>query len=88
MMPIHALLQRIRWDPEFARAEFTLGYLDRVRHGIVTVPIDRVSLTPGNHFAFDLTEDDGSVHPVPFHRVRELRRNGELIWQRGAASRS
>ncbi len=30
MTPIHELLNRIRWDPEFAQGEFQLGYYDKL----------------------------------------------------------
>jgi uncharacterized protein (UPF0248 family) len=30
------------------------------------------------------TEDGGTRHSVPYHRVRELWRDGELIWARKA----
>jgi uncharacterized protein (UPF0248 family) len=29
MIPIRELLDRIRWDPEFAKSEFAIGYYDR-----------------------------------------------------------
>jgi uncharacterized protein (UPF0248 family) len=28
MTPLHELLNRIRWDPEFGRGQFKIGYLD------------------------------------------------------------
>ena len=82
MVPIQSLLHRIQWDDEFGRARFTIGYYDRSRHAIVTVPFERIHLEPGDHFSFTAIEADGSVHEVPLHRVREVRRNGEPIWQR------
>jgi uncharacterized protein (UPF0248 family) len=82
MIPIQQLLHRIRWDPEFGRAEFVIGYYDRLQHGIVRVPFRDVQFEPGDHFAFTAVEADGSVHDVPLHRVREVFRNGELIWHR------
>jgi uncharacterized protein (UPF0248 family) len=82
MITIEALLQRIRWDPAFGRGAFTLGYYDRLRHGIVTVPLEQIHLEPGNHFSFTAVEADGTEHQVPFHRVREVHRDGECIWQR------
>jgi len=82
MVPIQSLLQRIRWDKAFGRGAFTIGYYDRNRHAVVTLPLERICIEPGNHFAFSAIEADGSVHEVPFHRVREVRRNGEAIWQR------
>jgi uncharacterized protein (UPF0248 family) len=84
MIPIRQLLDRIRWDPEFGRGDFAIGYYDRVERGIVKVPLARIHLEPGNRFSFTAVAGDGSVHEVPFHRVREVYRNGELIWERPA----
>lgn len=82
MIPIQDLLHRIQWDPEFGRAEFEIGYLDRLAHCISRIPWRQVRLEPGEHFALEVTEDDGSRHMVPLHRVREVWRDGVLIWQR------
>lgn len=30
MQPIHEVLARIRWDAEFAKGRFVIGYWDRV----------------------------------------------------------
>lgn len=84
MIPIHDLLDRIRWDPEFGHARFELGYHDRVKHCVVRVPLARIAFEPGNRFSFTAIEADGSAHDVPLHRVREVFRNGALIWQRPA----
>jgi uncharacterized protein (UPF0248 family) len=82
VITIESLLQRIRWDPVFGRGRFTIGYYDRLRRGIITVPLEQIHLAPGNHFSFTAVEPDGSVHEVPFHRVREVHRDGVRIWQR------
>ena len=82
MIPVHSLLDRIRWDPDFGHADFTIGYYDRVKHCIVQVPLARIQFDPGSHSSFTAIEADGSVHEVPLHRVREVHRNGALIWRR------
>ena len=82
MIPIHELLNRIRWDADFAHGSFVLGYYDRVDDKLIRVPISRVQLTPGEHFSFQVTDPDGYTHEVPFHRVKDVYRNGELIWHR------
>ncbi|HXX10125.1 MAG TPA: DUF504 domain-containing protein [Burkholderiales bacterium] len=82
MITIRSLLDRIRWDSEFGRGGFTLGYHDRIQRGIISVPLARIHIEPGNRFSFSAIEQDGSVHDVPFHRVREVYRDGVLIWQR------
>ena len=87
MIPIRSLLDRIRWDADFGRGAFTIGYYDRVERRIIQVPLARIHLDPGNHFSFSAVEEDGSVHEVPFHRVREVYRDGTLIWQRSAPTR-
>jgi len=82
VIPVHSLLARIRWDPEFGRGSFEIGYYDRVQHSIVKVPLAHLHIQAGNHFSFIAIEPDGSVHDVPFHRVREVYRDGVSIWQR------
>ncbi|MGE5319229.1 MAG: DUF504 domain-containing protein [Hyphomicrobiaceae bacterium] len=82
MIPIHELLNRIRWDSAFAQGRFVLGYYDRVDDVVVRLPFSRIQLTPGDHFSFQVTDADGHAHDVPFHRVREVYKNGELIWHR------
>ncbi len=82
MIPIHELLARIRWDPEFGAGRFEIAYLDRKAGRLVRLPLDRIEVHPGERFSFDGYEEDGTVHTVPYHRVREVRRDGEVIWAR------
>jgi len=88
VIPIQDVFNRIRWDPGFGGGRFTIGYYDRVEHRIVRLPLASIDFESGNHFSFIATETDGTVHEVPFHRVREVHRNGELIWQRELAGES
>jgi uncharacterized protein (UPF0248 family) len=88
MIPIHELLARIRWDPEFGRGRFEIAYFDRENKHLVRLPLERTAMPPGDRFAFEAIEDDGSTHSVPYHRVRAVWRDGELIWSRGAARAS
>ena len=86
MIPIHEVLQRIRWDSAYAQAEFVLGYYDRVERRIITVPFRNVSFPPGDHFAFEFEDEEGTVHAVPYHRVRVVYRDGVEIWKRDTQS--
>ena len=87
MIPIQDLLHRIQWDPEFGAAEFVIGYHDRLARKLVRVPFRRIRFVSGERFAFEALEEDGTVHSVPLHRVREVWRDGRLIWEREAPSR-
>jgi len=78
MIPIHELLNRIRWDPEFARGTFELGYYDRV----ILVPFKEVSFPEDDPHAMRLIDAEGRIQRVPLHRVREVYKNAQRIWKR------
>ncbi len=82
MIPLHELLSRIRWDPEFGRGEFTLGYLDHVRRALVYVPLHEARQESDSLSCFEVTDEEGVAHSIPYHRVKEVWKNGELIWRR------
>ena len=82
MMPIQELLNRIRWDREFSRGEFVIGYYDRLEDCIIRVPLRDIHFEPGDHFSFDLTDREGILHSIPLHRIKEVHKDGELIWHR------
>ncbi|OGV73231.1 MAG: hypothetical protein A3K19_30235 [Lentisphaerae bacterium RIFOXYB12_FULL_65_16] len=98
MTPIRALLSRIQWDREFGAATFEIGWYDRVADRIVRSLLPERSAVPASHEAVDtaapdphetgnrarlcLTDESGIAARIPLHRIREVYRNGELIWQR------
>ena len=82
MIPIYELLNRIRWDREFARGEFMLGYFDRVEGRIIVVAFSGVDFPADDPHAFRLIDPEGRSQRVPFHRVREVYKDGQRIWRR------
>lgn len=82
MLPIQALLQRIRWDPAYRGSVYAIGYLDHVGRRIVRVPLGDVEVAPGDRFALAIADEDGVVRSIPLHRVRTVWRDGAAIWQR------
>jgi uncharacterized protein (UPF0248 family) len=82
MIPIHELLSRIRWDPAFGEASFALAYHDRALGRSLVVPMREVRIAEGRPRRFEFVDGEGEVHRVPLHRVRQVYRDGELIWQR------
>jgi len=82
MQPIQALLHRIQSDREFSLARFVVGYYDRAAKTIVQVPFEHMSFEAREPFSFEVVDEEGVAHSIPLHRVREVYRNGELIWHR------
>ena len=86
MLPIQALLNRIRWDREFGRGNFEVAYYDRVEKRLVRVPLDCVQFPAGSHFFLAVTTPDGEPRSVPVHRIRAVSRDGHVIWARHPAA--
>jgi len=82
MLTIRDVLSRIQWDREFGAAEFVLVYADRFTATHERVDLAHVRLETGNWFSFEVHDTAGTGHSIPFHRIREVYRNGERIWAR------
>jgi len=82
MITIRELLNRIRWDQEYGRGEFSIGYFDRLEDRVIVVLLGEVRFGPDDHYSFQLMDSVGEPLTIPLHRVREVYRNGELVWHR------
>ena len=82
MQPVHELLNRIHWDAEFGKGEFELWFLDHVEQQLIKLPFHEITFVPGDHYFFHYLDEEGREHSVPFHRIKAVYKNGELIWHR------
>ena len=81
METIRELLSRIHWDEAFGQGTFEAGIYDRVADAVEFHPLEELHLEKGNHFSFTIVVD-GEILTIPFHRIREVRKNSECIWKR------
>jgi len=84
MISIRDLLNRIRWDKEFGRGRFEIGYFDHIEQKSIRVSLQEMIFDEGDHFSFQLQSNEGDLLTIPFHRIREVYKDGLLIWQRKA----
>ncbi|MDT8385616.1 MAG: DUF504 domain-containing protein [Gammaproteobacteria bacterium] len=82
MIPIHELLNRIRWDADYGKADFVIGYYDRVAERIIQLPLTSIGFDAEDAFDFTFVDEEGQTHSIPLHRIRQVFRNGELVWER------
>ncbi|WP_455365581.1 DUF504 domain-containing protein [Kaarinaea lacus] len=82
MLTAQEILNQIRWDEHFANDEFVVGYYDRVEDRIVKVAFNEIRFPDDHHFLFEIVDEEGELRSIPYHRVREIYRNGRLIWHR------
>lgn len=82
MIPIHELLNRIRWDKQFGSGKFELGYYDRIRRRVIRIPFSDVEVDPESPNFLWVHDQGGEVHSVPLHRVKDVYRDDKRIWHR------
>ncbi len=81
METIQQLLNRIRWDEEFGQGDFEVGIYDRIEDSVEFQPLENLHMEKGHHFSFTLCIDSKEL-TIPYHRIREVHKNGECIWKR------
>lgn len=82
MQTIQELLNRIRWDPEFSRGQFEIGFDDHIEHRQIRISFDVMRFDTSDHFFFHYYDDDGVEHDVPLHRIKSVYKDSQLIWHR------
>ncbi len=87
MIPLIRLLHRIRWDKDFGGGEFALAYEDRFQDELVHIPF-REARFPETGRIFEALDANGQWRRIPLHRVRQVYKNRELIWERKARGNS
>ena len=80
MKPAQDVLNRIKWDEEWKAEEFTIEYLDlNELSAIPYTDIERIE------DEFMIIKKDGKETNIPLHRIRIIKRNGDIVWQRSSA---
>jgi len=82
MKTAQEILSRIRWDENLDREEFEIGYFDRIENEIIRVAFRELRFPEDNHFSIEVVDENENIHSIPFHRVKDIYQNGELIWHR------
>jgi len=82
MQTLRDLLNRIQWDSDFGTGFFELGVYDRKEDCLIRIQLDNIHFDEGNSFSFSTMDLSGTKLRIPFHRVKEVRKDGCLIWKR------
>ena len=78
MMYIGDLLNKIRWDKNLKPEEYVIVYFDRIAERTFEAPFTALG-RDGNFFTITV---NGRKTSVPLHRIRQVKRNGKVIWER------
>ena len=77
MKPIQDLLNKIKWTGEDI-TQYTLGVYDRVQDKIIEIPLKDITV---EHNILIVMQNGRHVD-IPFHRIRKVWKNKELLWAR------
>lgn len=77
MIPEHEILNKIKWDKKLTPSAYTIAYLDLRK--LTSIPYAAIKHIEDG---FMTIEKDGKDVAIPLHRIRTIRKNGEIIWQR------
>lgn len=78
MITILDLLNKIKWDKRENPSDYILTYIDLgKKKELKYTDIKRIEGT------FMIVERDREETEIPVHRIREVVKNGKVIWKRG-----
>lgn len=78
MMYIGDFLNKLRWDKNLKAEEYTIVYFDRIAEKSFEVLFTEI----GRESNFMLIRRNNQEVHIPLHRIREVRRNGNVVWER------
>ena len=79
METIKDLINKIKWDKSLKPEEYTLEILDRLTNELKEIKYSDIIKLEGD---FMIIKGDEEEVEIPLHRVRKVRRNKKLVWER------
>ena len=77
MKPVQDVLNQIKWDEKLHEEDYTIEYLDFGK--LTSIPYIKINKIEGLFMVLD----DGTN--IPLHRIRKVKKSGEVVWQRLSA---
>ncbi len=78
-MTIKDLINKIKWNKNLNPDDYTLIYIDRIDKNKKKMNFTDIEKIEGSFLM--LTKEDKEVN-IPLHRIREVRKQGKLVWKR------
>ena len=79
MMLLKELLDKIKWDKSEDPEQYSVFYLDRIAKKLVELKYKEIKRIEDS---FMVIVRDNEETFIPLHRVKEVRRQGKLVWRR------
>jgi len=79
MITIDELVNKIKWDSRETPSEYSLFYIDRITKRLVEIKYKDIKRIDEGVLVLDR---NGEETEIPLHRIREVRKKGEVMWKR------
>jgi len=79
MISIIDLINKIKWDKKEHPEDYTIAYKDRIKKELIEIPYTKIKKLEG---AFMIIDQDNEETNIPTHRIKQVKKKGEIIWQR------
>jgi uncharacterized protein (UPF0248 family) len=78
MLPIHHLLNKIKWDKRENPGEYSIFYLDRILNGLMQIPYTKIKKLEGSFMVLNNIDKTN----IPLHRIKKVMKNNIIVWER------
>ncbi len=78
MIPIKDLLNKIKWSKEENSNDYSIGYWDNKDKKLIFIKFYEIKKIEGTFLLLDREEETY----IPMHRIREVKKNSKLVWER------
>ncbi len=80
MLKSHEILLKFRHDPRYSFSGISVSYIDRGAPGDESTATGDQICSLGPYFMEILSAE--RVKPIPYHRIKKICYNTEILWQR------
>ncbi|MBI2658221.1 DUF504 domain-containing protein [Candidatus Woesearchaeota archaeon] len=78
MLPIHQLLNKIKWDKRENPEEYSILYLDRILNKLIQIPYTSIKKIEGSFMVLENVDETN----IPLHRIKKVMKNNVVVWER------
>jgi len=79
MISIKDLLNKVKWDKKEEPSDYTVVYEDKLEKKYKEIAYNKIKKIEG---AFMVLDREGEEVNIPLHRVKQVRKNGMVVWNR------
>jgi uncharacterized protein (UPF0248 family) len=79
MLTEKEMLNKIQWDKNFNPIDCEIGYLHN--NNLIYIEFEDMLMEQNNNFNFTIFPK-GKETQIPFHRIKEIKYENKIIWNR------